>query len=257
VNGLPKKIIQERIIKIKTFFVTLTFFLLTFTNVNAQETMQFYARISPEVLIVGSPFTLTILLDYPFANEVSVIPPSYEGVLKLDRVIKYARGRETRTQTVVEYTFTPIVSRHFVLESFTIVTPLGRTATGQFVLNIRREGEERMIITPSLAWESDGSLSAVPRQITAGERLTFLLRATDFDSQLPPPEFFMPEVPQGVILTLSRQTAQERTDGVLIKMTVIPLAPGEFTLPERVLQYENIRFQIPALNVRVVGRSAN
>jgi hypothetical protein len=216
--------------------------------------MQFFARISPEILTVGSPFTLTILIDYPYANEVSIVAPSFAGVLNLDRFIKYSRGRETRTQTVIEYTFIPLVSRRYVLDSFTIVTPLGTTATGQFVLNIRTEGGGQMIITPSLAWEADGSMSAIPRQITAGERLTFLLRATDFDSQSPPPEFFMPEVPQGVILTLSRQTEQERTGGVLIKMTVIPLAPGEFILPARVLQHENVRFQIPALNIRVVGR---
>jgi len=48
-------------------------------------------------------------------------------------------------------------------------------------------------------------------------------------------------------------TAEERESGIALKFTFIPLKPGDFRLPGRSVQYENIRFEIPALNVRITG----
>jgi len=89
------------------------------------------------------------------------------------------------------------------------------------------------------------------QQIRTGERSIFTLRANSWNAQRPPSTFFMPTVPQGIILSSQTVTAAERENGILMKLMIIPLTTGNITLPTRVLQYEGIRFEIPALNIRV------
>ena len=88
--------------------------------------------------------------------------------------------------------------------------------------------------------------------MAAGERAIFTLRVSR-GTEAPPQEFFMPEVPPGAILAALPVTAAERAGGVVIKLNLVPL-DGDFNLPARVLQYENTRFEIPALHIRVSGR---
>lgn len=101
-----------------------------------------------------------------------------------------------------------------------------------------------------LYWEGV-SRSIIPPQITAGDRIILVLCAVERNSHLPPPEFFMPEVPHNVILAISSISAEERNSGIVIKLMLIPLKEGEFILPARVLEYENIRFEILELKIKV------
>lgn len=114
--------------------------------------------------------------------------------------------------------------------------------------NTEQETEQAKINTIRMYWELPAGSAF---RITAGERLTLILRANAWSSQQPLPAFFMPEVPQGLILFPSAVSAEERANGIAVKFTVIPLAAGEIVLPARTLQYENIRFQIPALNINI------
>jgi hypothetical protein len=243
------------------FCVTLIVFLLTPSlslraeeNTDAEETKtsdpQVFASVDPAIPVVGRPMTITLLIDYPVPEDVTVIAPSFSGSLTLDRIAKTPRVTETRVFTVVEYRFVPVSGGRVVLESFTVVCPGGVTETGSFVLNIRREGEEPVLLTPRLAWEG------APRQMAAGDRVTLVLRAGGWNSRRPPPEFFMPPVPQGVILALSPLSEQERAGGIAVKLTLIPLNAGDFRLSARVIQHENVRFTIPALNIQITGSSA-
>jgi len=88
--------------------------------------------------------------------------------------------------------------------------------------------------------------------LAAGKRITLILRG--WFSPQPQPEFFVPEAPMGVILSAQPITAAERQSGIVMKLLLIPLAPGDFHLPARVLQYENTRFEIPALQIRITER---
>ena len=101
----------------------------------------------------------------------------------------------------------------------------------------------------------DAIWEGAPAQMTAGERAVFTLRITGrTGGQLPPEEFFMPEVPPGVILAPLPVSAEERAGGIVLKLNLIPLN-ADFYLPARVLQYENIRFGIPALRIGVSIRN--
>jgi hypothetical protein len=85
--------------------------------------------------------------------------------------------------------------------------------------------------------------------MTAGDRAVLALRITDWNSGRLPQEFFMPEVPRGAILETLPLTAEERSRGVAIKLGLIPLE--DFRLPSRILRYENLVFEVPALYIRV------
>ena len=120
-------------------------------------------------------------------------------------------------------------------------------------LAVPAEAEQRFV-TPRLFWEG-ASRTRIPQQVTAGDRVTLVLRAAGWNAQSPVPAFFLPEVPQNVILAVLPVTTNERFNGIVIKLTLIPLKEGLFILPARLLQYENTRFEIPELNIQVVNRN--
>jgi hypothetical protein len=197
--------------------------------------------------VVGIPWVFTLLVDYPLPEDVAVLAPSFTDVLFLDRFLKSPRVAEGHTWTTVEYSFVPQTSGLFTLELFTVICPLGVTETTPLVLDIREADERQKILVPRIVWERTPSL------VTAGERAVFTLRANGWNSQKPPADFFLPEVPQGVILELSSLSAGDRTGGIAARFTVIPLDAGEFLLPARTLYYENVRFEIPVLRIRASG----
>jgi hypothetical protein len=235
--------------------ILLTLFLLITSGIFAQNTgigSAVTVTISPEVLTVGSPFTLTLLVDYPAPEEVSVIMPQLSRSLFLDRYIRVPRVSGTgRTQTSFEFRLISNTSGSITIGQLSVVTPLGTTETESIVLNISGETAEQRILTLQFRWEG------APRQITTGERITFLLRDTDAHAQnsYPQPAFFMPQVPRGVILSQSPVSAQESQSGVVFKLTLIPLEAGDFNLPAQILQHENVRFEIPPLHIRVIERT--
>ena len=225
--------------------VFLFIFIFSFCLAEGQEhELKIIVRTNPETMITGEPFTLTFIIDYAAPEQVNIISPPLPASLMLDRFIKFPRITESDTQTVAEYRLTANTAGRVSLDSFTIVTPHGIAETGAFALTIRTPGIERTL-TARLVWE-------VPPRFTVGERAVITLRANNWNAQQPPPSFFMPAVPQNVILSSSPITAQERESGVALKMILIPLAPVNINFPARTLQHDNVRFEIPALNIRVI-----
>jgi len=208
---------------------------------------------------VGTPFTLSLLVDFEKPEDVSIIAPVYTGVLTLDRFLKTPRilGQDrtgqNRTLTNIEYRFIPTQEGEFTMGAFVITTPDGVTLTQPVVINIQRRTTGPGILNLQLRWEG------APRQITAGERVTFMLHVNDprqgSERMLyPPPSFFMPQVPKGVILSQEPLSQQERDAGFVLKLQLIPLAAGEFSLAARNLLQENVRYRIPALRIIITER---
>jgi len=206
--------------------------------------------VDPEIPVIGRSMTISLIIDYPVPEEVNVIAPPFTDSLILDRIVKNPRVTETQVLTVVEYRLIPVRSGRVVLDSFTVVCPAGITESESFILNIRGEGEEQIILTPRLTWVE------APRQTPAGDRVTLVLRASGWNSPRPAPEFFMPPVPQGVIIALLPLSEQERAGGIAVKLTLIPLNPGDFRLNSRTVRHENVIFSIPSLNIQITGSSA-
>jgi len=240
----------------KKHFTILAVFILTFTHFSAayltgEETGPVtYVSASPETLFINVPFTLTFIIDHPVTEEVDLIAPQFPGSLTIDRYAKFARLSDARIQTVIEYRLIPRTAGYIIFESFAAVTPAGITETGSFYIYVQGNVTQQRFITPLLRWD------VYPQQVTAGDRITLTLRAeSGWNSSQPPPAFFMPVVPPGVILSAQTVSAAERTGGIVFKLLLIPLSPGDFTLPARILEHENIRFEIPALHIRIMERN--
>jgi hypothetical protein len=223
----------------------LILFLLLSINVYAQETgAGVVVSAQPEVPTVGVIWRLTLLVDHEEPDEVVVIAPSFTGNFRLDRQFKNARTSGEKVKTAIDYVLVPSRAGIVRIEPFTIWTPSGNYTTGSMVLNVRGSGALRPVY-PKVAWEG------AQQQMTAGEQAVLSLRVTG--ASMPPPEFFMPEVPTGVILTSVPMQAAERGGGIAIMLSIIPIE-GDFILPARVLRDENIVYDIPALRIPVLKK---
>jgi hypothetical protein len=218
-------------------------FLLMFSiTLHAQEkTLDINVTANPGIPVVGESWTLTLFVDYHDPDDVFVSPP-YSEALSLDRILKTPRVTGNKVQTVIEYRFTPKKSGRFILEKFTVVCPEGSVQIDPIVLDIRANIEEKVSHSFQLDWEIDSP-------IRQGERTILTLRG--WDSQLPPPNFFLPQTPPGLILALSPE--QERKNNIAAKFIIIPLETGDYLFEARFLQYENINFNIPALQINVTS----
>jgi len=209
--------------------------------------------------VVNNTWTLSLIVDYPFPDDVSVIEPQFNTRFFLERIIKYSRTLSTKVQTVFEYSFTLSVSGIFKIESFTVIYPGGITKTNPFNLNIHSINEKRTLPVLRLYWEINPEqnlfLSAADSyKMTAGEHALLILRVNNLNSHsepdYPPQEFFMPAVPQGAILALSPLSTEERTEGIMLKLKLIPLK-GDFRLGAQTFQHGNFIFEVPPLFICV------
>jgi len=226
---------------------------------SAEDSIAVEVTTYPEFPAVNNTWTISLIIDYPFPDEVSVIKPPFTDRFFLERILKYSRTPDTRVQTIFEYSFTLSGSGSFRIESFTVFCPDGITKTIPFNLYIRPLNEKQALPVLRLFWEinleQNSFLSAANSfQMTAGERALLVLRVNGLNShsgnEYPPQEFFIPTVPQGAILALSPLSAEERKEGIMLKLTLIPLK-GDFRLSAETLQYESLIFEIPPLFIRV------
>jgi hypothetical protein len=227
--------------------------------------MILYAEDNPVVEVTTSPvppviknvWTLSLIVDYPYPDDVSIIEPEFPFFL--DRIVKYSRTLDTKNKTVFEYSFIPSESGSFIIGAFTVILPDGITRTVPVNLDIRPENEKRTLPVIRLFWEINPEKTSVLShedlfQMTLGERALLVLRSNGRNFSLPfeypPQEYFMPDAPEGAILALSPLSEGERNAGIMLKLALIPLK-GDFRLNARTLQYENYIFEIPPLFIRV------
>jgi hypothetical protein len=236
------------------FRITLIAFLLIFSSaisaqdMDAGESLGVYIETYPQIPVIGVPWLFTLLVDHGVPDEVTVIAPSFAPQLSMDRLIKSPRMTASRLQTAVQYRFILNTPGRYILGSFTVITPYGITETEPYILEIPGPVTEQRTVSPQIVWEG------APAQMAAGERAVLALRVTDWNSGRLPQEFFMPEVPRGAILEALPLAVEERSRGIVIKLGLIPLA--DFSLPSRILRYENLVFEIPALYIRVTSAAS-
>ena len=242
----------------KTFFTSLLLLFLISPlalSQNAETKIKVTVTINPYDLTIGNPFTLSLLVDYPVPEDISVVMPPFAGSFILDRYVRSPRISTSGVrQTLFEFRLIPNETGIIEIESISVITPNGIIQTEPVIFNIRG-GQEGRVSSLRFVWEA-------PPQISAGDRVTLFLRvnASGPANSLPHPSFFMPEVPRNVILSNSSISEQDKERGVVLKLTLIPLSAGNFFLPARTLQQENAqqrqqtRFEIPSLNIRITEK---
>jgi hypothetical protein len=214
-------------------------------NDNAQVIVQTSYESPP---IAGKPWPLTLIIDYPDSEQVTVAAPPL-GIFTLERSFKSPRLIEDRIQTVVEYRFIPGRTGRFTLEPFMIICPYGVTKTEPLLINITSESPELKPLVIKLVWEG------IPSKIETGEHATVSLYSDIQNSQQMPPGFFTPEAPAGLILSSLKLTEQERINGLYAKFDIIPLKDNIY-FPSRILQSESTVYEIPALQITVINSAA-
>jgi hypothetical protein len=235
-------------------YATLNCFLLIPLAVSAQDTQDganppdgiiVEIDISPEMPKVGKPLVITLLVDYPVPDAVTVIAPSFPLPLVFDRMVKAPRSSEGRVKTSVEYRFIPNINGLYILEPFIVFGSFGTIRTQPMVLDVSLASEEKSVPIPRITWEG------APSRMTAGESADFALRVSGFGPRKLPEDFFTPVVPRRAIIETSPMSTEEKTGVVTIKFNLIPMESGEFNLSARTLYYENVRFEVPGLRIRV------
>ncbi|MDR0583181.1 MAG: BatD family protein [Treponema sp.] len=214
---------------------------------NADET-PVLVRTSPEIPLAGSVWVLTLLIDHPLPEEVTVSAPSFEEALLPDRVSKvpHTETADSVRRTLAEYRFIPQKAGTFVLGVFTVSTPKGEFRTLPITVNVQNPGAARAPLR--LVWEKG------PESLIRGEAAVLNLRVSgEAGPTLPGAELLMPAVPPGFILE-AEQPAQEAA-GSALKLRAIPLDAAALDLPPRTVFYGDAAFEIPALYIPVKAAS--
>ena len=210
-------------------------------------------RTSPDLPLAGSVWAMTLLIDHPVPEEVIVQAPPLGETLLPDQIL---RGPYTaapaadsgRPWTAIEYRFIPNSPGVITLDSFTVITPEGRTRTPPLAISVQGLNGETPPGIVRLVWDG------LPQSLITGEAAAFSLRAANGDSPppLPEPELFMPPVPEGCILESTLPAPGERNAGIALRLNLIPLDAGDFVLPARTVPFGNTLFEIPLLRVPVL-----
>jgi len=227
-------------------------------------------RGAPNRPLVGSTWTLTLLVAHSEPNEVEVLAPHFADAIFLDQLLKGPRLRNAATGqtyssypqppsgdtpweetvferwTAVEYRFTLNKPGTVNFGAFTVVTPQWRANTAPFNLSVRPP-DEAVVRRYQLAWDQ------APRGLQTGESAVFGLRVNRWDgtSLLPEAQVFLPPVPQGCILESLPLADEERQTGMALRLRVIPLEPTPFALERRQVAHNGLMFEIPALRIPV------
>ena len=204
---------------------------------------------SPERPVLGGSWRVSILVDHPVPEEVTVIPPELPPSLTFAQSRKETRFVRTSAEqgarwTLAEFLFVPHRTGEIVLEPFEalvgdsrILTPAARTTV------IAGEGEHEEY-RPRLAWD------APPRVLRIGEAAELRLRILDGDPQRPlrrlplrvtaPVEALLEEIPL---------TGEESEQGLALRFRLTPLEGRRVSLGPFPLDFEGLTLEAPALSI--------
>jgi hypothetical protein len=198
----------------------------------------------PENPVSGGSWTLILLVDHPRPQELEVRPPPFPPGLILE-----ARRREPRLVgderwTALEYRFTLQGSGRLDLGPFEITGPRSAARSAPLSLDIpapAKTGERRF----QLVWEY------IPSRLAAGEAVEFSLGIPGWDTRRPMPAaaLLLPPTPPGCILEALELRPGDAEAGRVLRLRLISLSGGRFTLPRRTVRVGDLLLDIPALEI--------
>jgi hypothetical protein len=203
---------------------------------------------SPERPVLGGFWRVSILVDHPVPEEVTVIPPDLPLSLSFAQSRKEARfvkkpGEQGRRWTLVEFLFVTHSAGDIVLEPFEalagdsrVLTPAARTTVSA--------GEGEREYHPRLVWD------APPPVLRIGEAAELTLRVLDRDPRRPlrrlplsvtaPLEALLEEIPLA---------GEELNQGLALRLRLIPLEGSRVSLGPFPLGFETMTLEAPAISI--------
>ncbi|MDR0597245.1 MAG: hypothetical protein LBG14_01915 [Treponema sp.] len=204
---------------------------------------------SPDRPVLGGSWRVSVLVDHPVPEEVTVIPPELPPSLTFAQSRKETRFVRTSAEqgtrwTLAEFLFVPHRTGEIVLEPFEalvgdsrILTPAARTTV------IAPDGEQEEY-RPRLVWDTP------PVVLRIGEAAELSLRILDGDPRSPlrrlplgitaPVEALLEEIPL---------TGEESEQGLALRLRIIPLEGRRVSLGPFPLSFEGLTLEVPALSI--------
>ena len=205
---------------------------------------------SPERPVLGGSWRISILVDHPVPDEVTVLPPELPSSLTFAQSRKEARfagtpAEQGRRWTLVEFLFVPHETGDIVLEPFaalvggsSVLTPAVRTRV------IPREGE-REERHPRLVWD------APPRVLRRGEAAELSLRILDSDPRMPLRR--LPLYVSAPVEALLEEIPLTGADpGLALRLRIIPLEGDRVSLCPFPLRFETLSLEVPAISIALI-----
>ncbi|MDR0411121.1 MAG: hypothetical protein LBH75_04020 [Treponema sp.] len=203
----------------------------------------------PEQPIVNMPWTISILVDYPYPEYLGVNPPVFPEILHLDEMRIEPLIREGRRRwTAVRWTFIPqgAESEEIIhLDSFQITAP-GKTAFTEAIdVPILSRYPSAKNYYPRLVWDK------IQTPFEVGVSGSLFLRLLDWNPSLTRPKIGI-VAPEQAILEEIPLTQEDRARSVILRLSLIPLSYSEVTIPRVHFKSEGVNLDIPALTIPVV-----
>ncbi|MDR0723345.1 MAG: hypothetical protein LBF75_11260 [Treponema sp.] len=202
----------------------------------------------PESPQVHTSWIVALLVDYPVPGELTVQHPPLPDTLILESIrTRPHQARQNpesgKVQTMVEFWFIPQQAGPLTLGAFEVRTPDMHYLTESSSWYI--QGETKRGYQPVCSWLRP------PQSLRIGERAQVALRLSDWDPGKPWPgtELFLKELPEGVLLEAEPLSPQDRQQGLVLRLKIIPLEGTEFTLQSRRIPYEELSIEIPELRI--------
>jgi hypothetical protein len=203
----------------------------------------------PEHPVLDGSWRVSILVDHPVPDEVTVIPPELPPSLSFAQSRKETRfvrssAEQGRRWTLVEFLFVPHRTGTIVLEPFEALvrgssfrTPSARTTV------TTREGAPQEY-RPRLVWD------APPPVLRVGETADLTLRVLDNDPQKPlrrlplhltaPAEALQEELPL---------SAEDLEQGLALRLRITALEGSRISLGPFSLGFETLSLEAPAISI--------
>ncbi|GHV75361.1 hypothetical protein AGMMS49942_01820 [Spirochaetia bacterium] len=197
---------------------------------------------SPARPVLDGAWRISIQVDHPVPEEVTVIPPELPPSLTFAQSRKEKRGGRW---TLAEFLYVPHRTGEVTLGSFEVLTP---------VFSIRTEELRAYVTTaggapeyhPRLVWE------ALPAALSIGETAELSLRIRDGEpgrSLRPGP--FHATAPAEAILEELPLTDSDLDQGRVLRIRLTPLSGTLVTLGPFTLRFDTLRLESPAVSIRL------
>jgi hypothetical protein len=202
----------------------------------------------PESPQVHTTWIVALVVDHPAPGEVTVQHPPLPESLTVEsirtRPHQARHSLESRkVQTMVEFWFIPRQAGPLTLGAFEVHTPDTRYLTEPSSWYI--QGETKKEYHPVCSWLRP------PTSLRIGEGGKAFLQLKDWDPRKPWPEteLFLKELPEGALLEAEPLSPQDRDQGLVLRLGIIPLEGTAFTLKSRRILHEGLSIEIPELRI--------
>ncbi|MHB9292108.1 hypothetical protein Holit_01196 [Hollandina sp. SP2] len=205
----------------------------------------------PESPQVHTTWIVALLVDHPAPGEVTVQPPPLPESLTVESIrTRPHQARQSlesrKVQTMVEFWFIPRQAGPLTLGSFEVHTPDTRYWTEPRSWYI--QGETKKEYQPVCSWLRP------PTSLRIGEGGKAVLQLNDWNPRKPWPgtELFLKELPGGALLEAEPLSPEDREQGLVLRLGIIPLDGTEFTLKSRRILHEGLSIEIPELRIPLI-----